>query len=72
VDASDVGHVPGHFTWPDGMKVDDALKRECYLFGPGKETCLYFSSKSGKLGDLPCSMTSSILCELAAKDQPCH
>jgi len=76
VDASDIGQQPGHFSWSDGRKVNDAFSNfwesgQPDDFGAGKETCVWLRADSGKLRDSPCAKNWAIICEVAAKDLPC-
>jgi len=74
VGGSDAGQLPGHFLWPGGRQVDEALwaSGQPDGFGSGKEMCVWIHSDNGKLFDHPCNGNDCyFICELAKKDQLC-
>ncbi|XP_059476989.1 C-type lectin domain family 4 member M-like isoform X2 [Neocloeon triangulifer] len=63
---SDIGHIPGHFYWSTGHRVDDTWwsSGQPNDFGEGKETCLELHTNGGRLIDYKCSDDDYFICEL--------
>ncbi|XP_065346086.1 alpha-N-acetylgalactosamine-specific lectin-like [Cloeon dipterum] len=73
VDASDIGQEPGHFRWGNGQELprNSSLWQEEQpnSFGPGKKTCVFYSSFFGKhLFDTICDDIYWAVCQA---DQGC-
>ncbi|CAB3364296.1 Hypothetical predicted protein [Cloeon dipterum] len=64
---SDIGHIPGHFYWSTGHRVDDTWwsSGQPNDFGESKETCIELHTNGGRLIDYKCNDDDYFICEVS-------